>query len=139
MGKNRRASVTRAPGRPGPRGRSFRWSCHSPSGRGHAMKPVRLLLSTLVALSWAVQLAAQGETGAIAGQVTDSLTQRPLVGVEVSVAGMTRKAVSDQEGRYSLAGVPVGPQIVQTALIGYGQQRKAVDVTSGGVATIDFA
>jgi iron complex outermembrane receptor protein len=33
----------------------------------------------------------------------------------------------------------VGPQIVQTALIGYGQQRKAVDVTDGGVATVDFA
>jgi iron complex outermembrane receptor protein len=102
------------------------------------MKPVRFFLYALIALRWAAQLGAQAQTGAVAGQVTDSLTQRPLVGVEVSIPGVTRRAVTDQEGRFSLAGVPVGPQIVQTALIGYGQQRKAVDVTDGGVATVDF-
>lgn len=103
------------------------------------MKPVRYFLYALIALWWTVPLGAQVQTGAVTGTVTDSLTQRPLVGVEVSIPGMTRKAVSDQEGRFSLAGVPAGPQIVQTALIGYGQQRKAVDVTAGGVATVDFA
>jgi len=102
------------------------------------MKPVRLFLSALIALWWVAQLGAQAQTGAVAGQVTDSLTQRPLVGVEVSIPGVARKAVTDQDGRFSLAGVPVGPQIVQTALIGYGQQRKAVDVSAGGVATVDF-
>src|SRR6266498_5876314 len=102
------------------------------------MKPVRFFLYALIALWCTAQLGAQAQTGAVAGHVTDSLTQRPLVGVEVSIPGVSRKAVTDQDGRFSLAGVPVGPQIVQTALIGYGQQRKAVDVSAGGVATVDF-
>lgn len=104
------------------------------------MLKVRQVVPGLVAaLLWVFPLDAQAQTGAVAGQVTDSLTQRPLVGVEISVPGMMRKAVSDQDGRFTLTGVPVGAQIVQTALIGYGQQRKAVNVTSGAVASVDFA
>jgi TonB-linked SusC/RagA family outer membrane protein len=100
----------------------------------------RHVYSALVAgLLGALPLAAQEPTGAVAGQVTDSLTQRPLLGVEVSIIGMTRRVVTDQDGRYVLTGVPVGPHIVQTALIGYGLQQQPVNVTAGGSATVDFA
>jgi TonB-linked SusC/RagA family outer membrane protein len=90
-------------------------------------------------LLWALPLDAQEPTGSISGQVTDSLTQRPLLGVEVSIAGTMRRAVTDQEGRYTITGVPAGLHIVQTALIGYGQERQPANVTPGGATTVDFA
>ena len=104
------------------------------------MLKVRHVVPALVAaVLWAFPLGAQVQTGVVAGQVTDSLTQRPLVGVEISIPGMMRRAISNQDGRFTLTSVPVGAQIVQTALIGYGQQRKAVNVAEGAVATVDFA
>jgi iron complex outermembrane receptor protein len=104
------------------------------------MLHVRHVVPALVAgLLWALPAEAQQPTGAVVGQVTDSLTQRPLSGVEVSIAGTMRRVVTDQDGHYLLTDVPVGLHIVQTALIGYGQQQHPVNVAAGGTATADFA
>lgn len=104
------------------------------------MLKIRHVVPALVAgVLWALPLGAQEPTGAVAGQVTDSLTQRPLAGVEISIAGTARRVITDQEGRYVLTGIPAGLHIVQTALIGYGQQRQPVSITAGATATADFA
>jgi TonB-dependent starch-binding outer membrane protein SusC len=104
------------------------------------MLHVRRVVPALVAgLLWALPLDAQQPTGAVVGQVTDSLTQRRLSGVEVSIAGTASRGITDQDGHYLLTDVPVGLHIVQTALIGYGRVQKPVNVTAGGTATVDFA
>jgi hypothetical protein len=61
-------------------------------------------LALLVALPTATPLP----TGSLKGQVVDAQTQTPLEGVTVSVPGADLSAVTDREGRYAIADVPVG-------------------------------
>lgn len=87
----------------------------------------------------AAQASAQGPTGNIAGRVVDAATQRPLAGASVVVEGTQRRAVSQSDGGFVLAGVPAGAQRVRASLLGYGAQQRSVTVTAGATATVDFA
>jgi TonB-linked SusC/RagA family outer membrane protein len=82
---------------------------------------------------------AQQQQGTIAGSVTDRVAGSPLPGVRISVLNTNRSAVTNQEGRYTLAGVPVGTYQVQASLIGYGAATNTASVTAGGIETLDFA
>lgn len=98
-------------------------------------------LSAMLAAALLVGLASAGfaqQQGTIAGAVTDRVAGTPLAGVRVSVLGTNRSAVSNQEGRYTLTGVPVGTYQVQASLIGYGAATNTAAVTAGGLETVDF-
>lgn len=82
---------------------------------------------------------AQQQQGSIAGSVTDRLAGTPLAGVKVSVINTNISAITNQEGRYTLARVPVGTYQVQASLIGYGAATNTASVTAGGIETLDFA
>ena len=62
---------------------------------------------------------AQQRTGTISGLVTDRVTKRPLVGVTVAAEGFSTADTTDSEGRFSIAGVPVGDYVVRFASLGY--------------------
>jgi hypothetical protein len=73
---------------------------------------------------WGILTLAAGEvTGqaVVTGQVIDTAGIR-LVGVEV-VVGNGLKVVTSQDGRFRVAGVPVGPQTLLFRLIGYEPQQ----------------
>lgn len=70
--------------------------------------------------------------GIIKGRVLDMETKGPLVGVAVSIAGTEHKALSDAEGGYALAEVPLGYYTVSFQLEGYyADTRTDVIVRSG--------
>ncbi len=77
-------------------------------------------------------------TGSVSGRVTETGSQRPLAGAQVSVPGTGRRAITSTSGEYTLASVPSGPQDVRVELIGYGTAERRVTVPEGGAATASF-
>jgi len=90
----------------------------------------------LATLLWTSQLAAQG--GVISGQVTDSLTARPIVGAVVEIEGTRRGTTTGADGRYVLADVPVGTHRVTARFIGYGPVTRQVTVSTQAPAILNF-
>ncbi len=82
------------------------------------------------------QLAAQ--IGTVTGSVRDAVSQAPLAGAQISIAGTTLGMLTNNVGRYLLVNVPAGEQTVRVDLIGYGSTELTVTVPSGGAATADF-
>jgi TonB-dependent SusC/RagA subfamily outer membrane receptor len=89
----------------------------------------------LVVCSTAPLLA---QTGQINGTITSTGTGRPLPDVQVSVTGTRLGAVTNQDGRFVIANVPAGERQVVAQLIGYGEERSTVTVTTGAAVTVNF-
>ena len=81
---------------------------------------------------------AQG-SGSISGQVLDQASQAPVVGAQVIVVGTQRGAMTDQEGRFTISGVPAGSHEVRARRVGYAVMNQRVTVSDGGSANVDFA
>jgi iron complex outermembrane receptor protein len=81
----------------------------------------------------------QATTGTITGRVVDSTSQQPLANVTVAVPGTQRGALSGPDGRFTISGVPAGPQRVRAQRIGYGSRESQVIVTAGGPVAVTFS
>ncbi|HET9986810.1 MAG TPA: SusC/RagA family TonB-linked outer membrane protein [Longimicrobiales bacterium] len=81
-------------------------------------------------------LAAQG-TGRITGVIRSDALQ-PLAGVQVSVQGTQLGTLSAPDGRYTISDVPVGRQVVQAVMLGYGTRQVTVTVAEGAAAVANF-
>ena len=71
--------------------------------------------------------AFAGTTGKIMGDVTDSDTGEPLVGVNVMVEGTDLGAATNEEGHYVILNIPPGTYDVTASYIGY-QTKTITDV-----------
>ena len=95
-----------------------------------------VLLMGLIAL---VPGALRAQTsGTIIGTVVDATTQRPLSGTQVFVIGTQRGSLSDQQGRFTITGVPSGLQQVRASMVGYAPVSQDVSVTPGQTASLNF-
>ena len=63
---------------------------------------------------------------------------RPLADVDVRIAGVPGSARSDSLGRYLLAGLPGGTQMLEARRLGYVMLRVPVQLRDGRVATQDL-
>ena len=77
-------------------------------------------------------------TGQVSGRVTAE-GGRPLPSATVSIDGTRLGAITGTEGRFTIAGVPVGRQTVRVRRIGYGPDSATVTVAAEQSATADFA
>ncbi|MGB8492206.1 MAG: carboxypeptidase-like regulatory domain-containing protein, partial [Bacteroidales bacterium] len=94
---------------------------------------MRKLTTLLVLLLFAgLQVAFAQRT--ITGRVTSATDETPLLGVTVMVTGTTTGAITDPEGRYSIA-VPNNQAVLQFSFIGYTTQS----VTVGSQTTLDVS
>lgn len=74
----------------------------------------------------------------VSGRVRDAETGLPVPGATVVVEGTSVAAQSDSAGRYALARVPAGPQVLLARRVGYAPGR--VPVTIGAVdLVVDLA
>ena len=80
----------------------------------------------------------QAQTGNVTGRVLDVATQAPLESVQVSIVGRGIGGLTNSDGRFLIAGVPVGTATVRVQLLGYVTQNQQITVTSGGAVAIDF-
>ena len=102
---------------------------------GRWLRPLALLAALVLCVALPKSLAAQAS---ITGRVTTDDGQ-PLAESRVLLVGTALSAVTDQEGRYAIRGVPLGPQIVRVLRVGYREQRKSATVGANAQVAVDFA
>ena len=95
----------------------------------------RLLQLAFVLLSLAPTLHAQ--TGRIAGTVTDASDGAPLGTVTIDAG--TARTSSTADGRFELAGVPVGLVTVEARRVGFAPALRSVTVRAGETVRVDLA
>lgn len=105
----------------------------------------RRQLALLTLLSLATKVHAQAEEPqhrprgtAIRGLVREAPSARVLGGVTIAVEGTALVTLSDSVGRYFLASVPPGPQVLQARRFGYAPARVAVVVPLSGTVSRDI-
>ena len=81
-------------------------------------------------------LPAPASVGTIEGTITDSATGNPLVRANISIAGTKLTGTTSENGRFRLADVPAGDQIVTFRTLGYRSVNRTVAVTTGVAATV---
>ncbi|MBN2799463.1 MAG: TonB family protein [Deltaproteobacteria bacterium] len=76
----------------------------------------------------------------LSGRVRERGTAMPLPGadIEVEVGGQTLSAVTDEEGRWSLRGVPLGVAQVRVLRGGYDPLDEAAEVVAGEATALDL-
>lgn len=92
-------------------------------------------------VSMLAALFAAGPLQAQATRITGSVTAAgggPLAGAVVTVAGPGARAVTGQDGRYEIEGVPPGAYQVTASLLGYAPATRSVTVVPGQTATANF-
>jgi hypothetical protein len=77
-------------------------------------------------------------SGTLEGTVTDSSTNAPIQGAQISVDPIGASTTTDASGHYSLT-LPVGDYNVTASHFGYTSQTQPASVTDGGTTTLDFA
>ncbi|HEY8484360.1 MAG TPA: SusC/RagA family TonB-linked outer membrane protein [Longimicrobiales bacterium] len=86
----------------------------------------------------AAQPPATAAAGTIAGRVTD-LQGEPLPGASVVVVGTQLGALTGENGRYTITGVPAGTYQLRASLLGYSDQTvQGVQVADAQTTTVDF-
>lgn len=97
-------------------------------GLGAAAAP---LLTTLPAV------AQSG--GTLVGRVTSAQDGRPLSAATVLVPGTNLGALTGENGRYRIAGVPPGTARARVSALGYRSEQRRVEVPAGGRAELDVS
>ncbi len=77
-------------------------------------------------------------TGEFRGRVSDSVTGKPLMGVNVFIEHTTVGATANANGEYHIPMVPLGEQYVAASMIGYKMEHKKVNVFPGETTVVDF-
>jgi len=103
------------------------------------MSVARLFLSAVLLGVTAGGAAAQ--SGSVTGRITAQATGLPLGRATIQVLDVSRpvaSAISAEDGRYSVTGVPAGAYDVLATRIGYAPQRiKNIVVSAGSPTTTD--
>lgn len=75
--------------------------------------------------------------GTVSGVARDATDGSPLAGVLVSASNV-RQALTDSEGRFSLAQVPAGLVVTTGSKAGYTPDSEAADLVSGETVTVEL-
>ena len=93
-----------------------------------------VILLTIVAL---VPARAIAQEGVLRGTVTDT-TGRPLAGVEVLSVNGKRSTRTDRNGRFALARLPFGQQLIMARYPGYQPADRAINMLDANVPELTF-
>ena len=105
--------------------------CTLLSGRGVAAAIAALVISASTVSAQAV--------GTIEGTVRATGSGAALSDVVVSVQGTTRGAMTDAQGKYRIAAVPVGERVVMAQLVGRARGAQTINVTADSLVQADFS
>jgi TonB-dependent starch-binding outer membrane protein SusC len=97
------------------------------------MKKILPLLLMIFSVS-----AIYAQSGTVTGVVRDRQTGETLPGANVLIQGTTTGAITDINGRYTLA-VPAGQLTLVASFIGYNPQTQTVTVGAGQTITLNFS
>ena len=82
------------------------------------------------------RLSAQA--GTASGAVKDSSTGQPVVQARVVVSGTTIGALTTENGRYMLRGIPPGSVVLLVSRIGYTPQKVTATIAAGAPTVVDM-
>lgn len=82
-----------------------------------------------------ISLVGAAEAASVTGSVLDS-EGAPLPGAEVLLRGAGTSVITDEQGRFTLAGVSPGSQVVEARLPGFTVAEVPVEVVEGQVAEV---
>ena len=83
--------------------------------------------------------AIPSREGTIVGRVTRREGGQPLAAAQVSIPQAGLGSVTDNEGHYSISGVPAGDVEIEVRSLGFAVERRTVSVGAGETTTADFA
>lgn len=98
---------------------------------------VGLAAAGVVLLAGSLQAQAAGGIGALQG-VVRSATGTAVVGAEVTVEGVARRAVTGQDGRFVLVGLPAGTVQVRVRGVGYTPVTRELVIPAGEALRAEF-
>ncbi|MVM29072.1 TonB-dependent receptor plug domain-containing protein [Spirosoma sp. HMF4905] len=82
---------------------------------------------TTCLLTWLASLAfAQPATTTLTGSVADATTGKAMPFANVYLNGSTRGTVTNEQGNYSLSGVPLGTVEIVASFVGYQPQQRTL-------------
>ncbi len=87
----------------------------------------KIILSILLGVVFTL---SYGQTGTVNGTVLDD-KKEPVMGATIKVKGSGLGAATDMDGKYSIANVPTGKQVLQISYIGYTSLEQELEVTEG--------
>jgi outer membrane receptor for ferrienterochelin and colicin len=97
----------------------------------------RLIFPVLIVLACFDSPAlAQPPTGRVTGHIVEARTGAPLVAVLVQVLSTRQRALTDADGKFEIADVPVGTQTLVVSVVGFGLVRRDINVTADTAAEL---
>ena len=105
----------------------------------------RLLIVASLAIAMArfagapVVAGAQSQTGTVVGRVTDARSGSALPGASVQVDGTRLGAITGEDGRFRIIGVPSGARTLIVLRLGYSANRQSVTIAAGATLTHEVA
>ena len=99
-------------------------------------RSICICLTTCLLLGLATLSIAQTTT--LTGVVADAVTGKPMPFANVYVDGSTQGTLTNEEGRYSLTGVPLGNVEVVASFVGYTPQKGTFRFEDGQVQRANF-
>jgi outer membrane receptor protein involved in Fe transport len=98
----------------------------------------KIVSLTLILTVWAS--AAWAQSSLIKGRVVDKHTNETLPGVNISVPGTYKGAVTNMDGAYEIRGLAPGDYDLKASIIGYTVQvRTGIHIVQDKTAQVDFA
>lgn len=91
------------------------------------LRRLQISLAGLLIVFCTLSSASAQPTGIVRGRVADARTGAPLARVQVRVEGGP-EALTDDQGRFELGGLPLGPATLTVSVVGYALVRKTVDI-----------
>lgn len=104
----------------------------------HYPRLLRVAAILALAIGWSASPIAAQSVGTVRGKVAEEGSQRPLSGVQISIPGTRRGALSNAAGEFLILNAPTGAQRVRAQMIGYNAAEQSIDVTAGQTARVDF-
>jgi iron complex outermembrane receptor protein len=100
------------------------------------MRPfITLVLTACFAITYNLSTA---QNGTVKGVIKDGKTQETIIGANVVwEKDKSKGASSDLDGKYELK-LPAGKQTIIITSVGYGEQKKQIELKDGGILLLDI-
>jgi TonB-linked SusC/RagA family outer membrane protein len=82
-----------------------------------------------------VVASAQVQTGTIVGRITDARSGSVVPGASVQIEGTRLGAITGDDGRFRLGGVPSGVRTIVVLRLGFASNRQSVTIAAGATLT----
>ncbi len=96
------------------------------------------IAAILAAAYFGTAVAAQQGNSSITGTIVDLASKKALGKANVVVVGTSYGTVSDEQGQFTIDGLPAGRYTIKVSLLGYEPIVQVVDLAAGQSSTLRF-